>query len=309
MHLPIKPSLAGLYLGNVLVPGRFEPHRVQGFAGRADDTAELTTAQIVRNYGLDKIPGWGRTDEVCFLKFFAGHTFGFRTSFGSSDRVVAAEMGVRRVYPPPFLGTGYFPGVDHPLPEYVLLLSELPVGAELWVRRADESEQRLGQYHSRKVGWISEEKDSFGEAAWFPAPVALPPTIRRGYTARYRGGDFDADFAGPGRLVLYPLPGVPAPQDFRETYGARMTVVDHTELDELTFVRNLCTWRGANFEVLGRTRHTTELHLVDEDFLIARELGLIEVDYCVWRATVPTAEVADVRVDVTQVPVEGTKAS
>jgi hypothetical protein len=309
VHLPIKPGLVGLYLGNVLVPGRFEPHRVQGFAGRASDTAELTTAEIVRNYGLDKIPGWGRTDEVYFLKFYAGHTFRFRTSFGSSDRAVAAEMGVRRVLPPPFLGTGYFPGVDHPLPEYVLLLTEIPVGAELWVRRADETGERLGQYHSRKVGWVSEEKDAFGESTWFPAPVALPPAIRRGYAARYRGGDFDADFAGPGRLVLYPLPGTPAPQDFRESYGARMTVVDQAELDGLTYVRNLCTWRGANFELLGRTAYATELHLVDEDFIVAKELGLVEVDYRVWRATAPTSEITDARVDVTPVPLEGTMAS
>jgi len=309
MHLPIKPGLSGLYLGNVLVPGRFEPHRVQGFAGRAADTAELTTARIVANYGLDKIPGWGHTDEVYFLKFYAGHTFRFRTSFGSSDRAVAAEMGVRRVLPPPFLGTGYFPGVDHPLPEYVLLLTEIPVGAELWVRRADESEQRLGQYHSRKVGWISEEKGAFGESAWFAPPVALPPTIRRGFAARYRGGDFDADLAGPGRFVLYPMPGTQAPQDFRESYGARMTVVDQAELEGLTYVRNLCTWRGANFEILDRTPYTSELHLVDEDYLVAGELGLIEVDYRVWRATAPNSELTDVRVDVVPVPIEGIMAS
>src|SRR5947208_4430703 len=108
LHLPVKPAMAGLYLGNVVVPGKFEPHRVQGFAGRAEYTAGFGTAQLVRDYGLDKIPGWGGTSTVYFLKFFACHTFAFRTSFGSTTREVAADMGVARVYPPPFLGTGYF---------------------------------------------------------------------------------------------------------------------------------------------------------------------------------------------------------
>ncbi|WP_328446298.1 hypothetical protein [Amycolatopsis sp. NBC_00438] len=304
VQLPVKPGLVGLYLGNVIVPGRFEPHRVQGFAGRAEDVAELDTAAMVRNYGLAKIPGWGPLDELYLLKFQAGHTFPFRTSYGASDREIAAELGVARVYPPPFLGTGYFPGVDHPLPEYVLRLIELPVGAELVVRTA-EGETRLGQYHSRKVGWIPEQKDAFGEATFFPPPVSLPPLVRRGYTARYRGGDFDAEFAGPARVVLHPLPGAPAPADFGETYGFRMKAVDQVELDELTFVRTLCRWRGGTFEVLGRTRDAADLILVDEDFLTARDLGLAEVDYRVWRQTVPAAELTDVRVEAVPVLLEG----
>ena len=305
VQLPVKPGLVGLYLGNVVVPGRFEPHRVQGFAGRAEDVAELDTAATIRNYGLAKIPGWGPLDELYLLRFTTGHTFPFRISYGASDRQIAAELGVARVLPPPFLGTGYFPGVDHPLPEYVLSLVELPVGAELWVRRAGDSEERLGQYHSRKVGWIPDRKDVFGEAAWFPPPVPLPPLVRRGYTARYRGGDFDAEFAGPGRVVLHPLPGSPAPADFGETYGFRMKAVDQAELDELTFVRTLCRWHGGTFEILGRTRETADLHLVDEDYLLARDLELSEVDYRVWRRTVPAAELTDVRTESVPVPLEG----
>ncbi|MFG1639184.1 hypothetical protein ACGFMK_02745 [Amycolatopsis sp. NPDC049252] len=305
VQLPVKPGLVGLYLGNVIVPGHFEPHRVQGFAGRAEDVAELDTAAMVRNYGLAKIPGWGPLDELYLLKFPAGHTFPFRTSYGASDREIAAELGVARVYPPPFLGTGYFPGVDHPLPEYVLRLVEIPVGAELWVHRADDAGTRLGQYHSRKVGWIPEQKDAFGEATFFPPPVSLPPLVRRGYTARYRGGDFDAEFAGPGRVVLHPLPGAPAPADFGETYGFRMKAVDQVELDELTFVRTLCRWRGGTFEILGRTRDAADLILVDEDFLTARDLGLSEVDYRVWRQTVPAAELTDFRTEAVPVPLEG----
>ncbi|MGK3199725.1 hypothetical protein [Amycolatopsis sp. MEPSY49] len=305
VQLPVKPGLVGLYLGNVIVPGRFEPHRVQGFAGRAEDVAELDTAAMIRNYGLAKIPGWGPLEELYLLRFTAGHTFPFRTSYGSTDREIANELGTARVYPPPYLGTGYFPGVDHPLPEYVLRLIELPVGAELLVRRADNTEERLAQYHSRKVGWIPDQKDAFGEATFFPPPVPLPPLVRRGYTARYRGGDFDAEFAGPARVVLHPLPGAAAPADFGETYGFRMKAVDQVELDELTFVRTLCRWRGGTFELLGRTRDSADLHLADEDYLTARDLGLSEVDYRVWRKTVPANELTDVRTESVPVPLEG----
>jgi hypothetical protein len=310
MHLPVKPAMAGLYLGNVVVPGRFEPHRVQGFAGRAEDTAGFTTAQLVRDYGLDKIPGWGATSAVYYLKFYACHTFAFRTSFGSNTREVAADLGVARVYPPPFLGTGYFPGEDHPLPEYVLRLIELPFGAELWVRDAAETERRLGRYLGRTVGWErNPEEPAFGEAAWFTAPVPLPPLIRRGLTARYQGGDFDADLAGPGKLLLHPMPGQGAPAGFADLAGSAVKLVDHVELEDLTFVRTLCSWRGATFEILARNPEAAVLHLVDEDFLVARELGLVEVDYRVWRTVVPTAELGEIRADVESLVVEGTLAS
>ncbi|HWM05881.1 MAG TPA: hypothetical protein VNP92_26360 [Actinophytocola sp.] len=309
LHLPVKPAMAGLYLGNVVVPGRFEPHRVQGFVSRAHDTPEFTTAQLATEYGLTKIPGWGPTDEVYFLKFYACHTHPFRTSFGGATREVAADLGVGRVYPPPFLGTGYFPGEQHRLPEYVVTLVELPFGAELWVQDATNTPRRLGRYRGRAIGWEREpEEPAFGEATWFTPPVPLPPLVRRGFTARYQGGDFDVDLAGPGQLLLHPMPGRPAPPDFADLLGNRVKLVDHAELESLTFVRTLCTWRGATFEVLGRGPDTAVLHLAVEDYLTARELGLVEVDYRVWRTIAPAAELTDVRTDAQPVPVEGVLA-
>ena len=47
------------------------------------------------------------------------------------------------------------------------------------------------------------------------------------------------------------------------------------------------------------------MHLVDEDYLTARDLGLSEVDYRVWRKTVPAAELTDVRTESVPVPLEG----
>ncbi|HEV8554868.1 MAG TPA: hypothetical protein VGR06_00535 [Actinophytocola sp.] len=310
MHLPVKPSLAGLYLGNVVVPGRFEPHRVQGFAGRAEDTAGFGTEALVHEYGLDKIPGWGPTSAVYFLKFFASNTFCFRTSFGANTREVAADMGTARVYPPPFLGTGYFPGERHPLPEYVLRLIELPFGTELWVRDAAENERRLGLYRGRAVGWErNPEEPAFGEPVWFAPPVPLPPLIRRGLTARHRGGDFDVDLAGPGKLLLHPMPGAAVPAGFVDNAGSPAKLVDHVELDELTFVRTLCRWKDAIFEILARNPELTVLHFAEEDFIAAADLGLTEVDHRVWRTIVPTGELTDIRPEITPVPVEGTLAS
>lgn len=306
MHMPVKPGLAGLYLGNVVVPGRFEPHRVQGFAARAEDTPDFTTEQLVTEYGLRKIPGWGPVDQVFYLKFYACHTFPFHTSFGGATRETAADMGVRRVYPPPFLGTGYFPGEQHRVPEYVVTLIELPIGAELWVQDATDAPRRLGFYRGRTIGWERQaDEPAFGEAAFFPPPMPLPPLMRRGFTARYQGGDFDVDLAGPGKLLLHPMPGRQAPADFITLMGSRVKLVDHVEVESLTFLRNLCTWRGAPFEVLARGPELTVLHLAVEDHLTAAELDLVEVDYRVWRTTVPSAEVTNLRTDAQPVSLEG----
>ncbi|HEY0453438.1 hypothetical protein [Actinophytocola sp.] len=310
MHVPVKPGMAGLYLGNVVVPGRFEPHRVQGFASRAQDTVGFTTAELATEYGLTRIPGWGPVDHVYFLKFYACHTYPFHTSFGGATREVAADLGVQRVYPPPFLGTGYFPGERHRLAEYVVTLIELPIGTELWVQDATDTPRRLGRYRGRTVGWERiPEEPAFGEAVFFAPPVPLPPLVRRGFTARYQGGDFDVDLAGPGQLLLHPMPGRPAPADFVDLMGSRVKLVDHAELEALTFLRTLCTWRGAPFEVLARGQDTAVLHLAVEDYLIATELGLVEVGYRVWRTVAPAVELADVRTDAQPVPVEGVLAS
>lgn len=308
IHMPIKSELVNLYLGNVTVVGRFEPHRIQGFVGRGEDTAGLSTAQLAQAWGLTKIPGWGTTSEIHYLKFYASNTFPFRTSYGGNTRESSADMGVHRVYPPPFLGTGYFPG-GMPIPEYVVSLIELPFGAELWVSEKDQ-ERRLGVYKGRTYGWDRDKSTpAFGPADWFWPPQPIVTRVRRGFTARRRGQDFDADLAGPGKFALYPMPGQPAPADFVDHAGSKAKVVDHVELDDVTFVRTLCQWRGATFEILARTDEAVLLHLVQEDYLIAQELPLMEVDYRVWRGFARPEDVTDVRVDVRPVPAEGVHAA
>ena len=42
----LHPTIADLYRGNVVVPGRFEPHRIAGFCTRLQDVA--ATAQEYR---------------------------------------------------------------------------------------------------------------------------------------------------------------------------------------------------------------------------------------------------------------------
>ena len=42
----LHPTIADLYRGNVVVPGRFEPHRTAGFCTRFQDVAARTAAEF-----------------------------------------------------------------------------------------------------------------------------------------------------------------------------------------------------------------------------------------------------------------------
>ncbi|HEY0636840.1 MAG TPA: hypothetical protein VGD67_04275 [Pseudonocardiaceae bacterium] len=302
----VHPALVPLYLGNVAVWGRFEPHRTAGFACRFQDVRGRTAGEIEAAYGLDRTPGWPAGGAVHVLRFFTHRTALWATTFGGNT-VEGARGGM--VYPPPFLGTGYTPGG---LPEYAGGLMELPAGTELWRVDQDGDEQRVGRYVHRQLGWIAIGDDGeaaaagFGPAAWSGGTAALQPTVRRGLVARYRNTDFDADFGPrPDDVTLHPLPGAPAPQDFTERDGTWTKVVKDVELDGLAYLRQRCTWRGARFEVAARNPTGAVLHYLGENAEEAATLGLTQVDLRVWRTVVPAADLTDVQPEITELPPEG----
>ena len=298
----VHPSIAELHLGNVTVPGRFEPHRIEGFVSRMKDLPTGSATELAEAYGLDKIPGWPKGGPVYVLRFRAGTEMLYTTTFGGQNAEGAQRMGSTVVYPEPFLGTGYTPSTEHTVPEYFMELTEVFAGTEMWRIEVDGKSARVGKYVHRQLGWVRTGSPSFGAATWWRGPIPLRPTVRRGLTARYRGLDFDADF-GPdaGEITLHPMPGTPAPVEFAEREGTRSLVVLDAQTDELSYRRQLCTWRGAPFELVDLGPSEAVLHYLGENFEIAEQLGLIEVDYRAWRAVVPRAELTDVRPDVRQI--------
>ncbi|MGH3786083.1 MAG: hypothetical protein ACRDRG_05905 [Pseudonocardiaceae bacterium] len=261
MQKVVLPGLVELTLGNVVVPGRFDPHRIAGFVTRLEDVPASSSAELVRRYGLNQVAGWRVTDELHVLRFYAHSP---------------------QLYIAPFERSVY--QVD---------LVELPAGTELWRIDSQGDEHRVGAYLNRQVGWISTEPAMLGPACWNRPPVPLRPTVRRGLVARYHGGDFDADFGPrPGEVTLHPLPRKRPPDEPAGAYPIAVTLGD---LDTLDLVRWRGGWNGLPVELVESGPEQAVIHYIGENGPRAADLGLAEVDYRVWRGCVPHAELAEVR--------------
>ncbi len=254
------PGLVELTLGNVVVPGRFDPHRIAGFVTRLEDVPASSSSELIRRYGLNQVAGWPVSDVLHVLRFYAH----------SPD-----------LYISPFESSVY--QVD---------LVELPAGTELWRIDSQGDEERVGAYLNRHVGWVGTGPATLGPACWNRPPVALRPTVRRGLVAQYHGGDFDADFGPrPGEVTLHPLSGK-RPPDEHAVYPLVVTLGD---LDSLDLVRWCGAWNGLPVELVDSGPEQAAIHYIGENGPRAADLGLAEVDYRVWRGFVPRAELTDVQ--------------
>lgn len=264
MQKVVLPGLADLTLGNVVVPGRFDPYRIAGFVTRLQDVPAASSAELARRYGLNHVPGWPATTELHVLRFYAHSP---------------------ELYIAPFERSVY--QID---------LLELPAGAELWRIDAEGVELRVGAYLNRQVGWVSTAPVRLGPGRWNQPPVSLQPTVRRGLVARFRGQDFDADFGPrPGEVTLHPLPGTQPPTDFTEQAGTFTLAVRICKLDSLELVRWRAGWRGLPVELVESWPQHAVIHYIGENGPRASEFGLAEVDYRVWRGSVPHNELIDVQ--------------
>jgi hypothetical protein len=263
MQKVMLPGLVDLTLGNVVVPGRFDPHRIAGFVTRLEDVPASSSSELIRRYGLDQVTGWPITDELHVLRFYAHSP---------------------QLYIAPFERSVF--QVD---------LMELPAGAELWRIDADGDEQRVGAYLNRQVGWVSTGPTTLGPASWHRPPVPLRPSVRRGLVAQFRGGDYDADFGPhPGEVTLHPLPGRRAPEEFVEQASVCTLPVVIEELDSLELVRWCGSWHGLPVEIVESGPDQAVIHYIGENGPRAADLGLAEVDYRVWRGWVARMELSDV---------------
>ncbi|GLW65429.1 hypothetical protein Arub01_36730 [Actinomadura rubrobrunea] len=117
--------------------------------------------------------------------------------------------------------------------------------------------------------------------------------IRDGYVARWLGREFEAVPGADGDVRLY----APEPTDgFEELRpGRHRRVVPAHEIEELRYVRTVCTWRGEPFIVVGEHETWLRVEYAGGRAPVAERLGLDRMDHGVWQAWAPRNEVQDLR--------------
>jgi hypothetical protein len=113
--------------------------------------------------------------------------------------------------------------------------------------------------------------------------------IRDGYTASWRGADYEAVPGVDGEVRLYTA----TPADgFDEVRSGRFVrIVPNGEVDDLRYVRTRCTWRGEPFVIIGEHGGWVRLEYSGGRAPVATALGLENVDVGVYQTWVARDEV------------------
>jgi hypothetical protein len=115
--------------------------------------------------------------------------------------------------------------------------------------------------------------------------------MRDGYFAGWRGADYNARPDGDQVRLYATEPG----DGFDEVGPGRFRcIVPADELDHLTYVITLCTWRDQPFQVLGEYGGWARVEYVGGQAPIAERLGLDLFDRGVYQAWAPRHELEDV---------------
>ncbi|MCW2900284.1 MAG: hypothetical protein JWO67_2549 [Streptosporangiaceae bacterium] len=116
--------------------------------------------------------------------------------------------------------------------------------------------------------------------------------IRDGYIASWRGGHYEASPGADSAVRLYTTE--PA-EGFEETRPGRYRrVVPDAEIETLSYVRTVCTWRGERFVIVGEYESWLRVEYTGGLAPVAEALGLDRIDHGVWQTWAPLAEVIDV---------------
>ena len=116
--------------------------------------------------------------------------------------------------------------------------------------------------------------------------------MRDGYVARWHGMDYEASPDGTSVRLYQPYPG----EGFLQVRGGRYVQVrPMSEVDSLSYVRTICTWRGEPFIVLAEHESWLRVEYTGGRAPVARSLGLEEFEFGVYQGWVPAAEVTDLR--------------
>jgi hypothetical protein len=117
--------------------------------------------------------------------------------------------------------------------------------------------------------------------------------IRDGYTAVWRGAEYDATPGVDGEVRLYAAEPAEGFDEIRP--GRFVRVVRDAEVDDLRYVRTHCTWRGEPFVVIGEHSGWVRLEYAGGRAPVATALGLETVDAGVYQIWVPREEIDQLR--------------
>jgi hypothetical protein len=116
--------------------------------------------------------------------------------------------------------------------------------------------------------------------------------MRDGYLVRWRGVEYEASPDGGSVRIYRPTPadGFTYVRD-----GRYVQVVPMSHIDELSYVRTTCLWRGEPFIVLAEYENWLRVEYTGGRAPVAESLGLEEFEFGVYQGWVPAAEIADLR--------------
>jgi hypothetical protein len=116
--------------------------------------------------------------------------------------------------------------------------------------------------------------------------------MRDGYVARWRGVEYEASPDGASVRLYQPSPA----EGFERVRDGRyVQVIPVGEIEDLSYVRTTCSWRGEPFIVLAEYESWLRVEYTGGKAPVARSLQLEEFEYGVYQGWVPAAEVADLR--------------
>ena len=116
--------------------------------------------------------------------------------------------------------------------------------------------------------------------------------MRDGFVARVGGKEYEAS-PDADNVRLY-LPE--SAEGFEEVKpGRHVKVVKMSEVDELSYVRTVCLWRGEPFVVLAEHDAWLRVEYTGGRAPVARQLGLEEFHFGVYQGWAPRQEVSDLR--------------
>ncbi|SCG59385.1 hypothetical protein [Micromonospora humi] len=112
---------------------------------------------------------------------------------------------------------------------------------------------------------------------------------RDGYVARWHGREYQASPDGDDVRLYQPEPD----EGFTEVRPGRyVRVVPAVEVDDLAYVRTICTWQGQPFIVLAEHEGWLRVEYTGGRWPVAEAMGLEAFDFGVYQGWAPATEVA-----------------